>query len=71
MTTEEVRALLATAVAEAGGVRAWARGAGVSAAYVSDVLRSRRDPGPSIASHLGLRATRLTQVYFVKSPAKP
>lgn len=35
------------------GQAAWARSKGVSAAYVNDVLKGRRDPGPKILDALG------------------
>ena len=37
-----------------GGQAAWAKAHGVSAAYVNDVLRERREPGKSILDALGL-----------------
>ncbi len=54
MTLDEVLALLERKCREAGGQAAWARTAGVSAAYVSDVLNHRREPGRSILDPLGL-----------------
>lgn len=45
---------LEEAVAEAGSARAWADRAGVGEAYVSDVRRGLRSPGPAILSPLGL-----------------
>jgi transcriptional regulator with XRE-family HTH domain len=49
----EVVELLRRACAKAGSQRAWARQHGVSVAYVSDVLRGRRDPGKSILAEIG------------------
>lgn len=40
--------------AKAGGQAAWARTAGVSPAYVSDVLHGRQEPGDGILRPLGL-----------------
>lgn len=57
MTTEDVLAELDAACARAGGRAAWARAHELSPAYVSDVLRGRREPGPGI-----LRALRLKRV---------
>ena len=37
-----------------GGQAAWAKAHGVSAAYVNDVLRERREPGKAILDALGL-----------------
>ena len=39
----------------AGGQAAWSERHGISPAYVSDVLNSRREPGPKILAALGLR----------------
>ncbi len=44
---------LKTAVDEAGGQKAWALANGVSAQYVCDCLKRRRDIGISIALSLG------------------
>ncbi len=54
-TSLDVCAALAKACRDAGGQAAWAASNGVSAAYVSDVLHARRDPGDSILRALGLR----------------
>ena len=56
MTTAEVVAMLKRACTAAGTARAWAKQHGVSEAYVSDVLNSRRDPGEAICRALGLVA---------------
>lgn len=42
-----------------GGQSAWAKKHGVSAAYVSDVLKSRRLPGDKITEALGLEKALL------------
>lgn len=52
-TSDDLRALLASACAEEGGQKYWAARHGVSAPYVSDVLNGRREPGESICSALG------------------
>ena len=54
MSLDEVLELLRRKCAEAGGQAAWAEAAGVSPAYVSDVLNKRREPGKSILDPLGL-----------------
>jgi len=54
MTEDQVRKLLAKACETAGGQKAWALTAGVSGAYVSDVLAGNRSPGKSILAALGL-----------------
>lgn len=40
--------MLRAACRKAGSMRAWARQHELSAAYVSDVLMGRREPGPAI-----------------------
>lgn len=52
------------AVDRAGGIRAWARDQGLSAAYVSDVLLKRRAPGPSVCEPLGLERVRTVTVTY-------
>lgn len=56
MTASDVRTLLKRACAAAGTARAWAEQNKVSQAYVSDVLRGRRNPGEAICRALGLVA---------------
>lgn len=46
---------LRDAVRKAGSQVAFATQAGVSPAYVSDVLNARRDPGDSILKAVGLK----------------
>jgi hypothetical protein len=55
MDAEQVRSLLRAKCKETKTISAWADANGMSTAYVSDVLRRRRDPGDSILSALGLR----------------
>jgi hypothetical protein len=69
MTGEQVREMLRVACKKAGGLRAWSRQHGVSAAYVSDVLLDRRTPGPAILDAFGLEAERRTETIYRK--AKP
>jgi len=47
-------------------LRQYARSLNVSPAYLSDVYRGRRDPGPTLLSHLGLERKVVTQVTYVK-----
>jgi hypothetical protein len=49
----ELLDVLRAQIQDAGSQSAWARRAKVSKAYVSDVLKGRRDPGPSILRALG------------------
>lgn len=50
-----LRKLLKEQCDKAGGQKNWATSAGVSTAYVSDVLNNRRSPGDAISKALGLR----------------
>jgi hypothetical protein len=54
MTADDVRNLLRRAVQEAGTASAWAEANDLSAAYVSDTLSKKREPGPAILKALGL-----------------
>lgn len=54
MTELEVRRLLRKACEYAGSQNEWAELYGISAAYVSDVIRGRRNPGEAILNALGL-----------------
>ena len=54
MTIDDVRAMLRKSCDQAGTLRAWAKVHGLSPAYVSDVVRGNRAPGPSILKALGL-----------------
>lgn len=49
----QFRAELRAAVDAAGGLRPWARTAGVSAQYVLAVLQGKSPPGSTIADALG------------------
>lgn len=54
-TEADVRAMIARLRDKSGGVRAMARGLGVSPSYVSDVLNGRRAPGPDFLKAVGIR----------------
>lgn len=54
MTLDEVLTLLRRECDKAGSQKVWAQAAGVTGAYVSDVLNKRREPGISILDALGL-----------------
>jgi hypothetical protein len=54
MTEEQVIALLARECEKAGSQLAWAKANKLSAPYVGDVLRGRREPGKGILVALGL-----------------
>lgn len=54
-TTVQVLKMVRSEVERAGSQRALAREWGISVAYLSDVLRGNRHPGPSICGPLGLK----------------
>ena len=54
MTEDEVRQLLISECAAAGGQKAWANAHGLSPQYVNDVLRGKRVPGARAQAALGL-----------------
>jgi len=51
----DVYAMLRQSCRDAGGQSAFARKHGVTAAYVSDVLNGRQDPGPALLKAIGVR----------------
>lgn len=63
MTADDVRDLLRKACEKAGSLRAWAREHGLSAAYVSDVIAKRREPGPAICEAFEIEAVRGETTY--------
>ena len=68
MTRFQVLGQLRKATRRAGSQRAWARQHGVSAAYVSDVLLGRRNPGSKILEPLGLVQRVTYSVEYVRGP---
>ena len=54
MTDEQVRKLLDEAVRKAGSQVAAAARLGISDAYLSDLRRGKRQPGPKVLAALGL-----------------
>lgn len=54
MTAEKVRETLAYACGRAGSAINWAGDHKISAAYVSDVINGRKEPGKKILDALGL-----------------
>lgn len=50
----EVRRMLSAAIAETGTQKAFAEAHGMSGAYLSEVVRGTRDPGPAVLEALGL-----------------
>ena len=63
-TQEDVIAMMRKAIGK-GTAKDYAEQLGVSQQYLSDVLRGRRQPGPTILERLGL-----TQGYFAKRSYK-
>lgn len=55
MKAKDVLRKLQARMEEVGSQKALADEIGVSQPYLSDVLKGKRDPGPSILSHLGLK----------------
>lgn len=47
-------------------LRSYARSLGCSAAYLSDVYRGRRDPGPKLLARLNLERKAVTTVTYQK-----
>src|SRR3954470_23451025 len=66
MTLDQVRALLRQECEKAGGQKKWADAHGVSAAYVSDVIQGRKEPGVSLLDGLGLER----RMIYVKKTAE-
>lgn len=54
MDRDRIIKMLVNACDKAGSQAAWAKEHGMSAAYVSDVLSGRRDPGEKALKALGL-----------------
>lgn len=59
-----LRALLKAMCGNAGGMRAWGRKHGVTAAYVSRVIAGKRIPGKKLLDAMGLEPST---VYVMKS----
>ena len=64
LTADQVRDRLRKACEAAGGLRAWARGNGVSAAWVSRVIRNENEFGDAILVPLGVKKT-VTVTYAI------
>ena len=50
-------------------LRLFAEEIGVSAAYLSDVFRGNREPGPTILELLGVERTKTTEITYAKRRA--
>jgi transcriptional regulator with XRE-family HTH domain len=55
MTNGALLKRLVTLVRTRGSQKAAAEALGVSAAYLSDVLRGKREPGPKVLRYFGVR----------------
>ena len=55
LTQPELLRVIRKEIARLGSQRLFARAAGVSDAYISDLLRGRRNCGPSLLQHLQYR----------------
>lgn len=66
LSADEIRALLRRKVTEAGGQKACAAILGVSAQYLGDCLRGRREIGKSIAGPLGYEPVTIYAPLSVK-----
>jgi hypothetical protein len=54
MTEEQVKQLLRDECRKAGSQAAWAKAHGISLAYVNEVLRIDKPPGPLLLAALGI-----------------
>ncbi|WP_375275579.1 helix-turn-helix domain-containing protein [Methylorubrum thiocyanatum] len=55
LTVDDVRARLSTAIREAGSQKLFAARAGVSAAYVNDIIHGRRAPGERVLAAIAVQ----------------
>jgi transcriptional regulator with XRE-family HTH domain len=56
LTKQQVQKLIRDRAEQLGSQLAVAEAAGVSAAYISDILNDKREPGPTVLTWLGLSA---------------
>ena len=66
MTRDELVQLLQQKIQRAGTQTAIAKELGITPAYLGDVLRGKRDPGPSLLNALGFRRV----ITYVKAGEK-
>lgn len=59
--------LLRAGVAAAESLRQYADSIGCSAAYISDILRGNRDPGPKVLKALGIDRKVETQITYKRN----
>lgn len=67
MTIHDVLAIIEQHCDSAGSLRSLAKQWGVSAAYLSDIRRGHRKPGPSVLVHLGLKAETTYSTCYVEA----
>lgn len=65
-TTEQVIQMLKDGCNEAGSLRKMATKMELSAAYLSDVIGQRQEPGPKICAYLKLKRVRESSTYYVE-----
>jgi hypothetical protein len=61
MTKAQVLERLRKDCDDAGGIRAWSRGNGFSASFISDVLSGKIDPSKNLLRLLGYEAVKLVK----------
>jgi len=67
MSRFEVLALVAYEIERAGSLRKYAKQIGVSPAYLSDAMRGRRNPGPSILRAFDLKCVITPGTYHYEA----
>ena len=63
---DDIHRMIQDEADDAGGLRALGRKWKLSAAYLSDILRHRRNPGPSVLSRFGLVALRTVTTEYLE-----
>lgn len=71
MTPEEFKVALRKATHTAGSVAAWAKKAGVSRQYVSNILNEGTPPGEKVLSAMGLREVTSYEATKRRAPISP
>ena len=63
-SADEVRTLLRSKAIEAGSQRKLAKQMGCSAAFITDVLKGKREPTGPVLAYLGLRRDVLHEISY-------
>lgn len=71
MNADEMRALVVRRIEAAPSLRKLAASWGVSPSYLVDLRLGRRDPGPAILKHFGLRRVVTVTYEPDHAPAQP